>query len=282
MTDFSLPPQTAPDAVALTVSDLGRSLDFYQDVLGFKCRHQDGHSAALGAGGLDLLLLKASPNAPRLPKTTGLYHFAILVPTRGDLASALSRIASTKTPVTGFADHGVSEAIYLPDPDGNGIEIYRDRPRDTWRDADGNLIMGTDPLDVDGLLAEVRGQDPRQGLPTGTRLGHMHLHVADLAAAVGFYRDTLGFDLMMRYGPSAAFLSAGGYHHHIGINTWNGTGAPQPPEGALGLRYYSLQLPAESSLDALRLHLEETQIPYEKNGRGIWLQDPSANRILVG
>jgi catechol 2,3-dioxygenase len=110
----------------------------------------------------------------------------------------------------------------------------------------------------------------------------MHLHVADPDSAVRFYRDALGFDLMMRYGLSAAFLSAGGYHHHIGINTWNGIGAPQPPEGALGLRYYSLQLPDESSLEALRLHLEQSQIPYEQNGRGIWLQDPSADRILIG
>ncbi|MBN1666612.1 MAG: VOC family protein, partial [Anaerolineales bacterium] len=227
MTDFSLSPETTPGRVVLAVPDLDRSLDFYQNVLGFRLHHQEGQVATLGAGQADLLELQADPSFRRLKGTTGLYHFAILVPTRRDLAFVLRRIAETETPVSGFADHLVSEAIYLPDPDGNGIEIYCDRPSDTWRGPNGNLRMGTEPLDLGDLLAEVTGENPSwDGLPTGTRLGHVNLHVADLEAAIDFYREALGLDLVMRYGPGAAFLSAGGYHHHVGINTWNGEGAP--------------------------------------------------------
>lgn len=282
MTVHSIHPRTSPGIVSLTVSNLERSLDFYQNVLGFQLNQQDGGTATLGTGGVDLILLQGDPGARKVSRTTGLYHFAILVPTRLDLAFVLRRIAETRTPVTGFADHLVSEAVYLLDPDGNGIEIYRDRPRDTWRDANGTLRMGTDPLDVEGLLSELEGQgESWSGLPYGTRLGHIHLHVADLESAVRFYRDVLGFDLIMRYGPSAAFLSTGGYHHHIGVNTWNGTSAPQPPEDSVGLRYYSLYLPDTNSLEALQSHLERTGIPFEKNGAGVWLHDPSANRILL-
>lgn len=283
MTDFSLSPQTTPGRVVLAVPDLDRSLDFYQHVLGFRLHHQEGQVATLGAGQGDLLELHADPGLRRLKGTTGLYHFAILVPTRRDLAFVLRTIAESETAVSGFADHLVSEAIYLPDPDGNGIEIYCDRPRDTWRGPSGNLRMGTEQLDLGGLLAEVTGEDPTwDGLPAGTRLGHVHLHVADLEAAIDFYREALGLDLIMRYGPSAAFLSAGGYHHHVGINTWNGEGAPKPPENATGLRYYSLHLPDEAALASLRRNLDHNGIPYQNNGVGIWLQDPSANRILVG
>jgi catechol 2,3-dioxygenase len=282
MTGFFIHPHTYPGIVSLTVTNLARSLDFYQNVLGFKLNQQDGDTASLGAGGPDLILLRGNPEAKRSPRSTGLYHFAVLVPTRLDLAFVLHSIVETKTPVTGFADHLVSEAVYLPDPDGSGIEIYRDRPRDTWRDSSGELRMGTDPLDVEGLLAELEDHDSTwSGLPNGTRLGHIHLHVADLESAIRFYRDALGFDLLMRYGPSAAFLSAGGYHHHIGINTWNGTGAPQPPPDSIGLRHFNLHLPDTASLGALQDHLEQSGISLEKSGSGIWLHDPSSNRILL-
>ena len=282
MTDFSLSADTTPGRVVLAVSDLARSLDFYQQVLGFRLHHQEGQTAILGAGQGDLLELHGDPELRRLKGTTGLYHFAILVPTRRDLAFVLRRIAETETAVSGFADHIVSEAIYLPDPDGNGIEVYCDRPRETWRGANGKLRMGTESLDLGDLLSEITGEDPSwEGLPTGTRLGHVHLHVANLEAAIDFYREVLGLELMMRYGPSAAFLSAGGYHHHVGINTWNGEGAPRPPENATGLRFYSLHLPDEAALASLRNHLDRQGIEYQNNGKGIWLQDPSANRILV-
>jgi len=282
MPEFTLPSETVPGLVALTVKDLEPSVDFYQNVLGFHLHHQKGSSAALGAGGTDLLVLNSNPKAQPSRRTTGLYHFAVRVPTRRDLAYVLRRIAETQTQVSGLSDHVVSEAIYLSDPDSNGIEIYRDRPPETWRGADGNIRMGTEPLDVDGLLAELNGEgEAWSGLPPGTRLGHIHLHVADLDPAIRFYRDILGLELMMRYGPSAAFLSTGGYHHHIGINTWNGIGAPQPPKEATGLRYYSLHLPNKASLEMLVQHLIQNGVAYKMKPRGIWLEDPSANRILV-
>jgi catechol 2,3-dioxygenase len=282
MNEFKLPPTTATAAVALTIIDLNRSLDFYQSVLGLKLHHQNQVHATLGSGEVDLLHLEANPGALKPQKTTGLYHFAIRAPSRHDLAFVMQRIAESETPVSGFADHNVSEAIYLTDPDGNGIEIYRDRPRETWYHPDGRLRMGTDPLDVGKLMRELDHADQSwDGLPAGTRLGHVHLHVSDLESGINFYRDALGLDLMMRYGPSAAFLSAGGYHHHVGINTWNGTDAPPPPQDSVGLRFFTVQLPDQGSLEELRKHLKRREVPFESNGAGIWARDPSGNRILL-
>jgi catechol 2,3-dioxygenase len=282
MPGFSLSPETTLGLVALTVGDMTRSLDFYQNILGFQLHRRTGDSAFLGVDGRDLLSLTERPGARRVPRTTGLYHFAVLVPSRLDLARVLRRIVESHTPTQGFADHLVSEAIYLSDPDGNGIEVYRDRPRSSWYDADGRLRMGTDPLDVAGLLAELNGQNPAgSSLPPETRIGHVHLHVADLDAAIAFYRDTLGFELMMRYGPSAAFLSVGGYHHHIGVNTWAGVGAPTPPPDAVGLRYFTLLLPDETALSDLRTHLEAAGVRVDEDADELLVRDPSGNGILL-
>jgi catechol 2,3-dioxygenase len=282
MPEYGIPSRTVPGEVALTVQSLERSAAFYTNILGLEIHdQQDGH-AALGVGETDLVLLNANPKAQPPDRTTGLYHFAIRVPTRPDLAWVLHRLAETQTRVSGFADHQVSEAIYLPDPDGNGIEIYHDRPREKWYGRDGALRMGTDPLDVDDLLAEIKNSGATwNGLPTGTRMGHVHLHVANLEPAIHFYRDILGFDLMMRYGPSAAFLSAGRYHHHVGINTWNGVGAPPPSEDAVGLDYFTLNLPENTDLEILVDHLDQKGVSHQSNGRGIWLKDPSLNQILL-
>jgi len=225
MAPFSIHPDTTVGPVALTVADLARSEDFYTGVLGFRAIERGDRALTLAAGGaVPLLRLVEQPGArPKPQRATGLYHFAILVPSRLDLARALRHLAEQRYPLTGASDHLVSEALYLDGPDGNGIEIYRDRPRDEWPHANGQLQMAVDPLDVDGILGELARDDrPWDGLAPQTRIGHIHLHVADLRAAEAFYSGVLGFDVMLRYGAGALFISAGGYHHHIGLNTWAG------------------------------------------------------------
>jgi catechol 2,3-dioxygenase len=218
-----------------------------------------------------------------------------------DLANSLKRIITTNTPVQGFADHLVSEAIYLADPEGNGIEIYRDRPREKWAYEGDQIKMGTEPLDVEGLLAwayegdqikmgteplDVEGlladaNENRDGLPSGTRMGHIHLHVSDIAEAEAFYTRLLSFDLVLRYGPSAAFFSVGGYHHHIGVNTWAGEGAPPQPVGALGLRHFVIQVKDEIELAQIAARAEEEGVLIVETELGLQLHDPSANAIVL-
>src|SRR5574341_1976790 len=230
----SMHPDTRLGSVHLTVSDLDRSLQFYGSALGLRTRRREEAVAELGTGTASLLILWERAGAkPRPRHTSGLYHFAILLPSRADLARALQRLLEARYPIDGASDHLVSEAVYLADPDGNGIEIYADRSRRALPVRDGQLRMDTLPLDLEDLMNEVQAGPPAAtGLPEATRIGHIHLHVADLATAEAFYRDVLGFDLMVRYGSSASFLSAGGYHHHIGVNTWAGAGAPPPPPDA--------------------------------------------------
>jgi len=272
-------PHTAIGEVHLTISDLDRSLRFYQTQLGFTAHQRIDRTARLGAGGADLLVLSQCENAPRVRGTTGLYHFAILVPSRGDLARALRRLVETDTVMQGAADHGVSEALYLADPDGNGIEVYRDRPRAQWPYVGGALRMGADPLDMDAILAEPAGEKSG-GLALGTTIGHVHLHVSRLSDAERFYVDVLGFELMQRYGSSALFVSAGGYHHHVGLNTWAGVGAPPPPPGALGLRHVVVRLTAAGAADVVsRLHA--AGIPLESTPDGTLVRDPAGNAILL-
>ena len=275
-------PDTRLGAVHLTIRDLRRSLDFYQQRLGFQLRHLEGSKANLGAGGQDLLVLYENPDASPYPNRSGLYHFAILVPSRLELAQSLRHIAETETQVQGFADHLVSEAIYLPDPDGNGIEIYRDRPRENWQSLDGELKMATDPLNIESVLDELHGQEePWPGLDPSTKMGHMHLHVSAIEAAENFYHDVLGFDKMMRYGPSASFLSAGGYHHHLGLNTWNGAGAPPPPPDAVGLRWFVIQLPNENELNRVIDRVQTAGLAIHEHGTGWLVRDPASNGVLL-
>ena len=278
---MKLPENIRINALNLLIQTLERSVAFYTDVIGMKLLARDEQSASLGVGEIPLLVLYENPTAHQVKGTSGLYHFAILVPQRDDLSYALHRIAETQTPVQGFADHGVSEAIYLPDPDGNGIEIYRDFPRDDWpRDVSGGLQMVTDPLDVNGLLAAVDASAPANGnLPPATTIGHMHLHVRNVDEAVAFYRDVLGFNLIQRYGASAAFLAAGDYHHHIGVNTWAGIGAPPKPDDAVGLQEFTIQLPDEKDLQMLKKHLLGTDFVFYEEEDQIWLDDPSGNKI---
>jgi catechol 2,3-dioxygenase len=276
-----LPAETAIGAVALTVADLDRSIAFYEDRLGLRTLDRAGAQATLGAGQAPLLALTEDRAARRVPGTTGLYHFAVLVPSRADLARALERLASTGTPIQGASDHHVSEAIYLADPDGNGIEIYADRPRSAWAYPDGRLRMGTDPLDINGLMGELTDADRSwRGLPAGTVNGHIHLHVSDLAAAEAFYVDTLGFDLVTRYGGRASFVSAGGYHHHIGLNTWAGVGAPPPPRDAAGLRHFVIDVPA-SAIDVIADRLRASGRAFESRDGELITRDPSSNAVVI-
>ncbi len=284
MSEFSIHPETRIGPVALTVSDLDRSVRFYTQVIGLRLLSREGNQALLGAEeGRPLLALTGDPAATNKPRrSTGLYHLAILLPSRLDLARWVKHMALNSYHLEGAADHGVSEAFYLADPDDNGIEVYRDRPREEWQRRDGQIVMGTDPLDLDDLLGVLPLDDEEwNGMPPGTRIGHVHLQVGDVGRAVAFYGNALGMDLMARMGPSAGFLSAGGYHHHIGVNTWSGVGAPPPPAGSVGLREFTIELPDAAELERVANHLQESGVAIERQPDGIRLRDPSENHIRL-
>lgn len=278
----TIDPRTEVGAVHLIVSDVARLVSFYTAAIGLTLHRREGPTAALGDGERDLLVLTESPEARRSHGTTGLYHFAILVPSRTDLARSLARLVRHEAVLQGAADHGVSEALYLADPDGNGIEMYRDRARAEWPRVGGRLAMSSDPLDMNGLMGEVSSDSgDGHGVPPGTRVGHVHLHVANLADTGRFYADVLGFDLVQRFGPGALFLSAGGYHHHVGVNTWAGVGAPPPPPGALGLRHVEIRLPDRSSLEATVARVEAAKLPVQRLDTGVLVHDPSRHALLL-
>jgi catechol 2,3-dioxygenase len=248
----TIPSATTIGTVHLTVADLERAITFYTGTIGFRVIQRTNQSAILGVSGQSLLLLTELPGARPARGVTGLYHFAILLPSRRDLAMTLAHLLELRTPLQGASDHAVSEAIYLADPDGNGIEIYCDRPRAEWPRAGAQVRMTVDPFDADGVLGELtRAPAVWSGLPAGTVIGHIHLHVAHLAPARRFYCDVLGFALMQCFGGAAEFVAAGGYHHHIGYNVWAGVGAPPPDPDMVGLRWFTLRLPDSASVDAL-------------------------------
>lgn len=248
MNSLLLPANTAIGMVSLIVSDLQRSLRFYEDVLSLQVLARTPVTARLAADDHTTLieLVELQGARPKPPRTTGLYHFAILLPTRWDLACVLRRLVQVDWPIQGASDHLVSEALYLADADGNGIEIYRDRSPESWPWRNGQIQMATDPLNVESLLGELdRDRRSWPGLPATTCIGHVHLHVADLPESERFYCDLLGFDVVQRSYPGALFVSAGGYHHHVGLNVWAGRGAPPPPADAVGLRLFAMELPRD-------------------------------------
>ncbi len=279
----------------LTVSDLERSIRFYRSVLGMSVIGEEGGEVRLGAGAETLVVLKEHPGSkPRPPNTTGLYHFAVLLPSRVDLARAYLNVVE-RWALDGVADHLVSEALYLSDPDGHGIEIYADRPRSEWRRLPkGGVSMATLPLDLRSLLrelthgAELPGEEFR--LPEGTRIGHVHLHVSRLERARAFYVDALGMDLTFDWSDKGAlFFAAGDYHHHVGANVWAGIDAPRPPKDSVRLVSYSLVLPDLESLDAVVRHLrsigrevsEDPEPPEGHTGYVVNDQDGNAVELLV-
>ena len=277
---MALPAETRMGPVELTVSDLERSLDYYRDAIGLGVREQGAGRASLG-GDSDLLVLEEVPGAQPAPRNTGLFHFALLVPERRDLATWLAHAIREEVPLTGVSDHFVSEALYLRDPDEHGIEIYADRPRELW---EGQVArMTTEPLDLENLLGELADPEtePFEGLPGGTAMGHVHLQVAEIPETLRFYRDLLGFDLMASYGSQAAFLSAGGYHHHLGANTWNSAGAAPPPEGSAALRRATIVLPDSETRDEVVRRVAEAGQEPEDTPEGPVVRDPSGNRLLL-
>lgn len=237
--------------VHLRVADLHRQVSFYEEVLGFSVLGEDRATAALGSRGeRPLLTLHAEPEAaPRPSGTTGLFHVAFLLPTSRDLGGMIRRVRDQGGTFTGFADHHVSQAAYLVDPEGNGLELYADRPREEWYGVDGRTVLTTEPLDVPGLLRAA--PDPAPELPAGAVVGHVHLRVSTLEGAEAFYVRRLGFDVVTRDYPGALFVSSEGYHHHLGFNVWGGEGAPPPPERSLGLASFEVVVPSLVDREAI-------------------------------
>jgi len=277
-----IPAATRVGAVSLTVADLGRSVDYYEHTIGLSVNAHEASRATLGAGTEDLLVLVEQPGARPVRGYCGLYHFALLLPTRPDLARWLAHAARDREPLAGMADHFVSEAIYLSDPDGHGIEIYWDRPREVW---EGQVAkrMTTLALDTVSLLGELADpvNEPFDRLPAGTTMGHVHLCVADIPQTIAFYRDVLGFGLMASLGGQAAFLSAGGYHHHLGDNTWESAGAGQPPQEAATLEAATVVLPSGVERDRLASRVANSGYEPFAVEEGVLVHDPSGNPIVL-
>ncbi|OCT14607.1 glyoxalase [Paenibacillus pectinilyticus] len=277
--NFHREPHTFVGQVNLKVQNLERSLTYYQDVIGFKILEQTEKRANLTADGKTTLLSLEQPDnvVPSRGRTTGLYHFALLLPTRSDLAQMILHFAN-KGLQLGSADHLVSEALYLSDPDGNGIEVYRDRDPLAWQWQNGDVKMAVDPLNIRDLVG-IEEYPVWSGLPVGTVMGHIHLHVSDLQETEQFYTKGLGFEVVNRYGTQALFISTGKYHHHIGLNTWNGEGAPQPAENSVGLRSFTLVYPNETARNQAITNLNKMGASVKEEG-GTWITtDPSGNRI---
>ena len=288
----SIAAATGVGAVHLAVTDGARSAAFYQDVVGLRpLEAAPGAPLRLGAGGRELVVLHPGASGPVTPRRTGLYHLALVVPSRRDLALAIARIADAgvgQSPT----DHVLTKADYLSDPDGNGIEIYTETPEDgVWtfggpggfgaRDNQGRPRSGRDPIDIEELFSHVLPDDrPEAPLPEGTRMGHVHLHVSKLQDAVDFYEGLVGFDLTgISPEIGMAFLSAGGYHHHLGLNTWSGVGAKPAPDGTAGLRQFTVEVPTAADLEGVAERLAEAGVAIAFEGGELEASDPSSNRV---
>lgn len=279
----TLHPAARMGAVTLAVSNLAKSVDFYRNIIGLtRLNEGSSNEAVMGVGKTPLLILQAIRGAVRQPDySTGLYHVAILVPSRPDLGRFLINLARTQYPVQGFGDHLVSEAIYLADPDGNGLEVYRDRPRDEWQWEGSKVKMATDPVDVEGIVAAVENPAaPFTGMHEGTTIGHMHLRIGDVPQAEAFYSGIIGFDVVATW-HSALFVSAGGYHHHLGLNTWHSRNAPPAPANSVGLREYTIILPDSEALAQVVSRLESAGIVVAQQDNDVLVNDPWQNRIRL-
>jgi catechol 2,3-dioxygenase len=290
MNTFRLPAATQIGHAHLQVSNLERALVFYKEFVGFKEISRNNESAVLSATGQSpahILLTARADAKPKPPNTTGLYHIAIRFPNRRELARGFRRLIAQRSPFQGFADHLVSEALYLADPDGNGVELYTDRPREHWRWRNGMVEMATAPLDVDELLREIENDSASwSGVHPSTNIGHIHLHVADLQKAEAFYSGVLGFDVTQRSSPGALFISAGGYHHHLGLNIWAGKGAPPSPPEAVGLLSFSVSIPDEATLRILRERLQTAGSAFAErsaamNRSAILTHDQDGNEVEI-
>ena len=278
---FRLPDATRVGAVHLQIGDLLRSIDYYRDVLGLHVLDRGVEFAGLGAFGGDrpLVWLYAKTGVKPAPRrgAFGLYHFAILLPYRAALGQFAEHLSRTGIRV-GMADHLVSEALYLTDPDGLGIEVYADRPRNTWRHRDREVAMTTEALDIQAVIAAGRDH-VWNGAPIGTTIGHMHLHVGNLEEAEAFYHRALGFDKTVWSYPGALFFSAGGYHHHLGANTWS----PGPPAGddEARLLEWELSVPSEEDAVATARSLRGAGYAAENAGSSWTTADPWGTRLRI-
>lgn len=290
--EFSIHPKTKIGHIALQVANLDNQIEFYQKVMGFKLHWRDGNKAGLGAGGADLLLLTEQPNLKKYRGVTGLYHVAYLFPDQRQLAMAVARLFALKYP-NSPTDHIMTKTTYLDDLEHNGIELYAESPEDgTWNMADGKFETyrkdgswsnGREALDLDALFSHLTEDEKLDApIPPEARIGHVHLHVRDVDEAVNFYHGILGFDIMgVAKEFQMGFVSAGGYHHHIGLNTWQGAGAPPPPADATGLHYFTVELPNQKAYDEVAARVAEAGIPSSRTEAGLLIHDPSQNGVLL-
>ena len=276
---MSIDPATRLGSIRLTVGDLEAMQAFYERAIGLRTLERDGDVVRLGArDGVPLVELAGDPQAPaRPPRTTGLFHLALLVPSRAELARTVRRVVDAGQRFSGASDHLVSEAMYLDDPEGNGIELYRDRPRSEWTYQGEDVAMPTIALDLDAVMAELP-DGPDTGMAEDTILGHVHLNVADIAASEAFYSGVLGFDVTVRNYPGALFVAAGGYHHHLGLNVWNGANAPA---GSLGLREFDVVLPDAAALGEVTARIDAAGLETAQQDGVVSVSDPSGNRVAL-
>jgi catechol 2,3-dioxygenase len=268
-------------AVGLTVRDLDRLTAFYRDALGLSVLGDSENGATLGAGGVPFVHLEHRPGAkPDDQRAAGLYHTAFLMPTRSDLARWILHVARKKVALTGASDHAVSEAFYLDDPEGNGIEVYYDRPPESWQWTGSDLKITTDPLDIDDILREVPATADYVGAPDGLRIGHVHLRVGDVARAEAFYRDAIGLDVTRRR-HGASFMSSGRYHHHIAANVWHSAGAGERDPDRAGLSWLALEAAGGDALANTKERLTKAGIALAEGPTGIEAADPWGTRLRL-
>lgn len=282
MPPFRLHEATRLGLVRLQISDLSRSLEYYEQLLGFRLLERSSHSATLGTpDGTPLVQLVARAGARPAPGQgrLGLYHFAILLPDRASLGRFITHLIQ-RGERFGASEHLVSEALYLRDPDALGIEVYTDRPSSSWRREGGEIIMSTAPLDLESVVRDARGE-LWTGMPAGTRVGHVHLHVGDIATASEFYHVALGFDRTAWSYPGALFLAAGGYHHHLGVNTWAGANATSPGEDDAQLLEWTIIVPTVDQVQDAASRLAGTSHLVERDAHGIRATDPWGTRFRI-
>ena len=267
-------------AIGLIARDLDLLTDYYRDLLGLTVHERTARPSRLGVGGVTLIEIEHRPNAmPDDPATAGLYHTAFLMPTRQDHARWILHIARNRVPISGASDHGVSEAFYLDDPEGNGIEVYNDRPRERWHWENGLVVMQTKQLDIEAILREVEpGTAVYPSAPEGLRIGHIHLRVGDVGKAEEFYRGAVGLDLTRRRG-GATFMSSGGYHHHVGANIWHSEGSGRRDDDRAGLAWFEMEAADATTFDAVGARLKAAQAPVRVTDTGIESADPWGTRI---
>lgn len=281
MSKYHIKPNIYVTQIVLKVKDLKRSLEFYKNIMGLQVLEEKDREVKLTVDGITPMVVLIQPEdvIDKLPRRTGLYHFAVLLPSRFHLGLFLKNIKNKNHSIVGGANHGVSEAVYLEDPDKNGIEVYADTPEETWNRKDGEINMVTEALDYISII-DTTGDKEWEGAPPETIIGHIHLHVADLDKSLKFY-EALDFNLVQAMRNQAYFISTGGYHHHIGFNIWNGKGAAPLPDNSVGMKYYTLKYPSKEMLKDVLNRLKTLDYKYVEEGDSIFIHDPSLNLIQM-